>query len=59
MPQTTAPKTKKMSLQQMVKAAGFRSFNEFLLSYNLRIYEDDDVKEGKAILQALFEQDVQ
>ena len=46
-----------MSINQMVKAAGFRSFNEFLLSYNLRIYKPDDVEEGKAILRALFNQD--
>lgn len=45
-----------MSLNEMVKAAGFTSFNQFLLSYNLRIYDDDDVQEGKRILRALFEQ---
>jgi hypothetical protein len=49
--------TNNMSTYAMVKAAGFTSFYHFLLSYNLRIYEPDDVNEGKAILEALFQQD--
>lgn len=47
---------KKMSFNAMVKAAGFSSFNQFLLSYNLRVYNPEDVEEGKRILAALFEQ---
>lgn len=43
----------------MVKAAGFRNFPEFLLSYGLRIYNPEDVEEGKAILKALCENDGQ
>jgi hypothetical protein len=46
---------KGMSINAMVRAAGFSSFNQFLLSYNLRIYNPDDVEEGKAILKALFQ----
>ena len=46
---------KEMGLNEMVRAAGFTSFDQFLLSYNLRVYNDEDVQEGKAILQALFD----
>lgn len=49
--------TKQMSQYQMVKAAGFRNFPEFLLSYGLKIHSPEDVEEGKAILKALFEHD--
>ncbi|KAJ9612023.1 hypothetical protein H2200_003618 [Cladophialophora chaetospira] len=52
---TTTEAKKPMSQNQMVRAAGFRNFPEFLLSYNLRIYNDEDVQEGKAILKALFQ----
>lgn len=48
---------KKMSQIAKVKAAGFDNFNDFLLSYNLRVYNHDDVKEGQRILDALFEHD--
>ncbi|KAK5232149.1 hypothetical protein LTR47_006678 [Exophiala xenobiotica] len=58
MPQSTNSKEKsgqEMGFNDMVRAAGFTSFNQFLLSYNLRVYNDEDVQEGKAILQALFD----
>jgi len=35
------------------KDAGFRNFPEFLLSYGLRIWNHDDVEEGKAILRGM------
>jgi hypothetical protein len=35
------------------KDAGHRNFPEFLLSYGLRIYNIDDVEEGKAILRGM------
>ncbi|EUC46121.1 hypothetical protein COCMIDRAFT_36209 [Bipolaris oryzae ATCC 44560] len=35
------------------KAQGFRSFKDFLESYGLRVWEPDDVEEGKAILRAM------
>ncbi len=58
MPQSSNPEEEKsgkeMGFNEMVRAAGFTSFNQFLLSYNLRVYNDEDVQEGKAILQALF-----
>lgn len=54
---TQSKSTKPMSQYAMVKAAGFRNFHEFLLSYNLRVWNPEDVEEGKAILRALFEQD--
>lgn len=46
-----------MSFNQMVKNAGFSNFNEFMLSYGLKMYNDDDVQEAKAILRALYELD--
>lgn len=42
-----------ISVTKAAKAAGFTSFNHFLLSYGLRIYEMDDVEEGKAILKGM------
>lgn len=35
------------------KGAGFRNFNNFLQSYGLRIWNDDDIQEGKGILRAM------
>jgi hypothetical protein len=35
------------------KHAGFDNFPAFLLSYGLRIYNHDDVEEGKAILRGM------
>ncbi|ORX91753.1 hypothetical protein BCR34DRAFT_551262 [Clohesyomyces aquaticus] len=35
------------------KDAGFRNFKHFLESYGLRIYNDDDVQEGKEILKGM------
>lgn len=35
------------------KDAGFDNFPAFLLSYGLRIYNADDVEEGKAILRGM------
>lgn len=59
MPQSSSTKSGNgnMSFNGMVKAAGFTSFNQFLLSYGLRMYNPDDVEEGKRILYALFEKD--
>ncbi|KAF9740512.1 hypothetical protein PMIN06_001641 [Paraphaeosphaeria minitans] len=35
------------------KDGGFRNFKNFLESYGLRIWNHDDVEEGKAILRAM------
>jgi hypothetical protein len=35
------------------KDAGFDNFPAFLLSYGLRIYNIEDVEEGKAILRGM------
>ncbi|KAH7402407.1 hypothetical protein BKA66DRAFT_448694 [Pyrenochaeta sp. MPI-SDFR-AT-0127] len=35
------------------KDAGFTSFKAFLESYGLRIWNDDDVQEGRAILRGM------
>lgn len=43
-----------ISFNQTVRDAGFRNFNDFLLSYGLRMNNHDDVLEGKAILRAMF-----
>jgi hypothetical protein len=32
---------------------GFHSFKAFLESYRLRVWEPDDVEEGKAIMRAM------
>ncbi|KIW48969.1 hypothetical protein PV05_10693 [Exophiala xenobiotica] len=59
MPQSSNPgkeeSGKEMGFNEMVRAAGFTSFNQFLLSYNLRVYNDEGVQEGKAILKVLFD----
>jgi hypothetical protein len=44
---------KKWNTTSASKAAGFTSFPNFLLSYGLRIYNPDDVEEGKAILRGM------
>jgi hypothetical protein len=54
---TTANSTNEMSFDQMVKNAGFRNFNHFMQSYGLKMHDDDDVQEGKAILNALYQRD--
>ena len=41
------------SINTAVKHAGFRHFKEFLESFGLRIWELDDVEEGKAILRGM------
>jgi hypothetical protein len=35
------------------KDAGFQGFQNFLESYGHKIWNDDDVQEGKAILRAM------
>ena len=44
-----------MSFNQMVREAGFTSFNQFMLSYGLKLSNSEDVEEGKTILKALFQ----
>jgi hypothetical protein len=44
-----------MSQNEMVREAGFTSFNQFLNSYGLRLHNAEDVQEGKAILKGLFQ----
>lgn len=43
-----------ISFAQTVRDAGFKSFDKFLLAYGLRVYDVDDVEEGKKILRAMF-----
>ena len=50
-PATTEPK--KWNTTSAAKDAGHTSFPNFLLSYGLRIYNPDDVEEGKAILRGM------
>jgi hypothetical protein len=48
--------TDKSSITTTYKACkdlGFNSFKHFLESYGLRVWEMDDVEEGKAILRAM------
>lgn len=35
--------------------AGFTSFNHFMMSYGLKMHNDDDVQEAKAILRGLYQ----
>jgi hypothetical protein len=50
-PAATEPK--KWNTTSASKDAGHTSFPNFLLSYGLRIYNPDDVEEGKAILRGM------
>ncbi|QDS77741.1 hypothetical protein FKW77_004617 [Venturia effusa] len=50
----TAPRNQSLSFNQAVRDAGFRNFNDFLLSYGLRVYNHDDVLEGRAILRGMY-----
>lgn len=45
--------TSTISTDMAAKDAGFENFETFLLSYGLRIYNWDDVEEGKGILTAM------
>ncbi|KAF2709745.1 hypothetical protein K504DRAFT_467692 [Pleomassaria siparia CBS 279.74] len=42
-----------VSLNKASKDAGFDNFRAFLLSYNLRLENPDDIEEGKAILRGM------
>jgi hypothetical protein len=44
---------KKWNTTSAAKDAGFRNFPEFLLSYGLRIYNHEDVEQGKEILRGM------
>lgn len=37
----------------MIKDAGFSNMNSFMQSYNLKMHDDDDLQEAKAILDGL------
>lgn len=52
---TSGPGAGEKSLNQMVREAGFESFNRFMQSYGLKVWEPEDVEEGKAILKAMFQ----
>lgn len=42
-----------MSVNKAAQAAGFRHFKAFLESYGLRIWNDEDIQEGKEILRGM------
>ncbi|KAF2643151.1 hypothetical protein P280DRAFT_467224 [Massarina eburnea CBS 473.64] len=42
-----------MGANRAAKAAGYRHFKHFLESYGLRLYNPDDVEEGKNILRGM------
>jgi hypothetical protein len=48
-----ADKSQIKNTNTAAKDAGFRNFPGFLLSYGLRIYNHEDVEEGKAILRGM------
>jgi hypothetical protein len=43
----------KIGTDKAAKDAGFRHFKAFLESYGLRIWNPEDVEEGKAILRGM------
>jgi hypothetical protein len=48
-----ADKSQIKNAHSAAKDAGFDNFSAFLLSYELRIYNHEDVEEGKAILRGM------
>ena len=50
---SSADKSQIKNANSAAKDAGFDNFPAFLLSYGLRIYNLDDVEEGKAILRGM------
>jgi hypothetical protein len=46
------PKCTGSSVTKLVQEAGFDTFQNFLLSYGLKTWNQEDVEEGKAILHA-------
>ncbi|CAN9236363.1 unnamed protein product [Alternaria alternata] len=48
-----ADKSNISTTYKAAKDLGFHSFKAFLESYGLRIWELDDVEEGKAIMRAM------
>lgn len=50
---SNAPKSSITGTEAAAKDAGFSGFKNFLESYGLRIWNDDDIQEGKAILRGM------
>jgi hypothetical protein len=50
---SSADKSHIKNADSAAKDAGHANFPAFLLSYGLRIYNVDDVEEGKAILRGM------
>jgi hypothetical protein len=50
---STKDKSQIKNTNAAAKDAGHDNFPKFLLSYGLRIYNHDDVEEGKAILRGM------
>jgi hypothetical protein len=50
---SSSDKTNIKNTNAAAKDAGFQDFSNFLLSYGLRLYNADDVQEGRAILRAM------
>ncbi|BDD59743.1 hypothetical protein MPDQ_002907 [Monascus purpureus] len=44
---------KDRSKYRFIQDCGFENFRDFMLSYGLRLEDDDDVKEANAILDSL------
>jgi len=51
MPNTPNPSS--ISTNAFLKAGGFDSMNHFMQCYGLRMYNDDDVQEAKAIIAGM------
>ncbi|PVH79849.1 hypothetical protein DL98DRAFT_532692 [Cadophora sp. DSE1049] len=52
---TTPPNPALKSDYKFLKEAGWENMYYFMLSYGLKIHDDEDYEEGKAILKALRE----
>ena len=50
---STTDKSKIKNTTAAAKDAGYDSFPDFLHAYGLRLHNDEDVQEGRAILRAM------
>ncbi|KIX93724.1 uncharacterized protein Z520_10630 [Fonsecaea multimorphosa CBS 102226] len=57
--QSGQKKSMRMSRDKMAQQLSYRSFYHFMLSYQLKLDEEEDVEEGMAILQALWDHENQ
>lgn len=54
---TTKPPPSEKSKYQVIKEGGWKNFQDFMLSHNLRMYNDDDVQYAKHLVDCYRELD--